>query len=92
MYEDACEVYKRLASQGVISIFVSYKEQLQLIENSGYDLRYVFLYDGVDIPTPEEAFSIYHLHDITNPHHYWVDVDVNYEGIIDFFNKVEQPN
>lgn len=89
MYEDACILYEDLLDDGVVSIFVADEHQLQLIENGGYDLRYVFLYDGYDVPLPEQEKSVYQLFDITNPHHYWVDVNTSYEHIIDFFNKVE---
>lgn len=89
MYEDACMLYKDLMKEGVISLFIIDEEQLQVLENSSYDLRYVFLYDGFDVPLPEQEKSVYQLFDITNPYHYWVDVNTSYEHIIDFFNKVE---
>lgn len=89
MYENACMLYKDLIKEGVISLFIVDEELLQVIENSSYDLRYVFLYDGYDVPPPEQEKSVYQLFDITNPHHYWIDVNSSYKHIIDFFNKVE---
>lgn len=88
-YENACTVYKELASKGLISVFVTQEKHLQLVENNGYDLRYLFLYDNLPIPLPEQEQSVYHLHNITNPYHYWLD-DINrVQEALDYFIKIE---
>lgn len=91
MYETACVLYKNLAAQGIISVFVLDKETLSLIENSGYDLRYVFLYDGKEVPKKEDKESIYHLYDVTQPYNYWLEhTDENYDKVISYFESVEE--
>lgn len=65
--EIAIDVYKELKEKGLNAMFATSYNQLSTIKRHGYDLLYLFLYDGQTIPTKEQGESIYHLHDVAHP-------------------------
>lgn len=75
----AISLYKQLKHKGLCAMFATSYNQLSLIKRHGYDLLYLFLYDGQVIPTKEQGQSIYHLHDVTQAEHYWLDQYDNYD-------------
>ena len=90
--ERAIELYKYLKGIDVIAMFATSYYQLSIINSGGYDLLYLFLYDGQTIPTKEQGESIYHLHDVTQADHYWLDYYDNYDldKAITFFSKSQE--
>lgn len=88
----AIKVYKQLKEQGLYGVFATSYNQLSLIKRHGFDLLYLFLYDGQTIPTKEQGESIYHLHDVTQADHYWLDYYDNYDldKAITFFSKAQE--
>lgn len=85
----AIKLYKQLKEQGLCGVFATSYNQLSTIKRHGYDLLYLFLYDGQTIPTKEEGQSIYHLHDVTREDHYWLYRKTNPQKAIDFFIQAE---
>ena len=71
--EIAIDTYKQLKEKGLNVMFATSFNQLSLIRHYGNNLLYLFLYDGQVVPTKEQWQSIYHLHDVTHPEHYWLD-------------------
>ena len=70
---EAANVYNKLKDLGYGSIYATDQNQLAIIENSGCDFVYLFLYDetdGKNVPKPNEQFSMYHLHDWFDYKHY----------------------
>lgn len=88
-YSKAAHLYQKLAHKGFISVLAVDKQDLNMIQDNGYDLRYIFLNSGIPIPTPEQEESIYHLHDITNHLHYWLEDYNNAEEVLANFERVE---
>lgn len=88
-YSKAAHLYQKLAHKGFISVLAADKNDLTLIQDNGYELRYVFLDSGIAIPTPEQEESVYHLHDVTNHLHYWLDDFNNIDKVLDNFERVE---
>lgn len=88
-YSKAAHLYQKLAHKGLISVLAADKNDLVMIQDNGYDLRYVFLDSGIAIPTPEQEESVYHLHDVTNHLHYWLDDFNNVDKVLDNFERVE---
>ena len=88
----AIKLYKQLKEQGLCAMFATSYNQLSLIKRYGYDLLYLFLYDGQVIPTKEQGESIYHLHDVTQADHYWLDYYDNYDldKAIKFFFEAQE--
>ena len=87
--ERAIELYKYLKGIDVIAMFATSYYQLSIINSGGYDLLYLFLYDGQTIPTKEQGESMYHLHDVTQADHYWLYSKTNPQKAIDFFIQAE---
>ena len=85
----AIKVYKQLKEQGLYGVFATSYNQLSTIKRHGYDLLYLFLYDGQTIPTKDQGESIYHLHDVTQADHYWLYRKTNPQKAIDFFIQAE---
>lgn len=75
--EIAIDVYKELKEKGLNAMFATTFNQLSLIRHYGNHLLYLFLYDGQVVPINKHRRSIYHLHDVTHPEHYWLD---QYDG------------
>ena len=75
--EIAIDVYKELKEKGLNVMFATTFNQLSLIRHYGNHLLYLFLYDGQVVPINKHRRSIYHLHDVTHPEHYWLD---HYDG------------
>lgn len=75
----AIKLYKQLKEQGLYGVFATSYNQLSTIKRHGYDLLYLFLYDGQTVPTKEQGESIYHLHDVTHPEHYWLSQQDDYD-------------
>lgn len=88
-YSKAAHLYQKLAHKGFISVLAADKNDLTTIQDNGYDLRYVFLDSGIPIPTPEQEESVYHLHDVTNHLHFWLDDFNNVDKVLDNFERVE---
>ena len=88
----AINVYKQLKEQGLYGVFATSYNQLSTIKRHGYDLLYLFLYDCQTIPTKEQGESIYHLHDVTQADHYWLDHydSYNLDKAITFFSKAKE--
>lgn len=88
----AIKLYKQLKEQGLFGVFATSYNQLSTIKRHGYDLLYLFLYDGQVIPTKEQRESIYHLHDVTQAGHYWLDHydDYNLNKALNFFAEAQK--
>lgn len=88
-YSEAAFLYQQLYLKGFVSVLAADKSDLKTIENNGYDLRYVFLESVLPIPTKEQEDSIYHMHDVTNHLHYWLDDFSECEKVLANFERVE---
>ena len=90
--EKAFFLFRKLKKCGLIVEFAKNYDEVVLIEQDYNELLYLFLYDNLPVPTKEQGESIYHLHDITNPHHYWLDVldEEHYDKALSYFVEVEK--
>lgn len=88
----AIKLYKQLKEDGLFGVFATSYNQLSLIKRHGYDLLYLFVYDGQIIPTKEQGESIYHLHDVTQADHYWLDQygNNNLDKALKFFAEAQK--
>jgi hypothetical protein len=88
-YSEAAFLYQQLYLRGFISVLAADKNDLIMIQDNGYDLRYVFLESMLPIPTKEQEDSIYHMHDVTNHLHFWLDDFNSVDKVLDNFERVE---
>ena len=88
--EQAISVYQKLKGLDLNAMFGTSKNQLALIEQYGYDLVYLFLYDGKDIVHPSQGESLYHLYDVTKPNNFWLDDFTRVFDAVAYFEAVEE--
>jgi len=88
--EQAVSVYKKLKGLELNAMFGTSTNQLALIEQHGYDLVYLFLYDGKEIVNPSQGESLYHLYDVTQPNNFWLDDCTRVFDAVDYFESVEE--
>lgn len=88
---EAASVYNKLKELGYVSIYATDQDQLSIIENSGCDFVYLFLYDetdGKNVPKPNEQFSMYHLHDWFDYKHYSITSAIGILNAVVYWESV----
>lgn len=88
--EQAVSVYRKLKGLELNVMFGTSKNQFALIEQYGYDLVYLFLYDGKGIIHPSQGESLYHLYDVTKPNNFWLDDFTRVFDAVAYFEAVEE--
>lgn len=88
--EQAVSVYKKLKGLELNAMFGTSKNQLALIGQYGYDLVYLFLYDGKEIVHPSQGDSLYHLYDVTQPNNYRLEDFTRVFDAVAYFEAIEE--